>query len=103
MKRRPRESFRPCCEQLEDRGLLSVLTPAQMRHAYGTDIGRSEATTNTSDISGPFVLTPSDRALAPTARVSTRPVTVSASRPFVLDLHLVDLAIAEMGKLRLLS
>jgi subtilase family serine protease len=37
MKRRSRVSFRPWCEPLEDRGLLSLLTPAQMSHAYGLD------------------------------------------------------------------
>ncbi len=35
MKRRPRKNFRAWCEQLEDRNLLSVLTPAQVRQAYG--------------------------------------------------------------------
>src|SRR5690242_92443 len=37
MKRRSRVSFRPRCEPLEDRGLLSLLSPAQMTHAYGVD------------------------------------------------------------------
>ena len=35
MNRRPRKNFRARCEQLEDRGLLSMLTPAQVRQAYG--------------------------------------------------------------------
>jgi subtilase family serine protease len=35
MNRRPRQDFRAGCEQLEDRSLLSVLTPAQVRQAYG--------------------------------------------------------------------
>jgi subtilase family serine protease len=35
MNRRPRKNFRAWCEQLEDRNLLSVLTPAQVRQAYG--------------------------------------------------------------------
>ena len=35
MSRRPRKNFRARCEQLEDRGLLSMLTPAQVRQAYG--------------------------------------------------------------------
>jgi hypothetical protein len=37
MKRRPREAFHPACEQLEDRSLLSILTPVQIGHAYGVD------------------------------------------------------------------
>ena len=37
MNRPPRRNFRAGCEQLEDRCLLSQLTPAQMRHAYGMD------------------------------------------------------------------
>ena len=35
MNRRPRKNFRARCEQLEDRSLLSMLTPAQVRQAYG--------------------------------------------------------------------
>src|SRR5271165_1393646 len=35
MNRRLRKNFRAWCEQLEDRNLLSVLTPAQVRQAYG--------------------------------------------------------------------
>ena len=35
MDRRPRKIFRAWCEQLEDRSLLSMLTPAQVRQAYG--------------------------------------------------------------------
>ncbi len=35
MQRRPRKNFHAWCEQLEDRNLLSVLTPAQVRQAYG--------------------------------------------------------------------
>ncbi len=35
MNPRPRKKFRAWCEQLEDRNLLSVLTPAQVRQAYG--------------------------------------------------------------------
>jgi subtilase family serine protease len=37
MKRRPRKEYLARCEQLEDRSLLSSLTPAQVRHAYGID------------------------------------------------------------------
>jgi len=37
MNRRPRQKYRAGCEQLEDRRLLSVLTPAQVRQAYGMD------------------------------------------------------------------
>ena len=33
MNRRPRKNFREC-EQTQDRGLLSMLTPAQVRQAY---------------------------------------------------------------------
>ncbi len=35
MNRRPRKNFRAWCEQMEDRNLLSVLSPAQVRQAYG--------------------------------------------------------------------
>ncbi len=35
MHRRPSRSFRAGCEPLEPRSLLSLVTPAQMRHAYG--------------------------------------------------------------------
>ncbi len=35
MRRRLRKNFHAWCEQLEDRNLLSVLTPAQVRQAYG--------------------------------------------------------------------
>src|SRR5208337_1397760 len=37
MHRRTSRSFRAGCEPLEPRSLLSALTPAQMRHAYGVD------------------------------------------------------------------
>ena len=37
MHRRASRSFRAGCEPLEPRSLLSALTPAQMRHAYGVD------------------------------------------------------------------
>lgn len=37
MSRASRMGFRASCEQLEDRKLLSTLTPTQMRHAYGMD------------------------------------------------------------------
>ncbi len=35
MQPRPRKNFRAWCQQLEDRNLLSVLSPAQVRQAYG--------------------------------------------------------------------
>ncbi len=35
MPRRPRRTLRAGCEPLEDRSLLSMLTPAQVREAYG--------------------------------------------------------------------
>ncbi|MGC8643952.1 MAG: S53 family peptidase [Isosphaeraceae bacterium] len=37
MSRPSRKTFRAGCEQLEERSLLSALSPAQMRHAYGMD------------------------------------------------------------------
>ena len=37
MHRRTSRSFRARCEPLEPRSLLSVVTPTQMRHAYGVD------------------------------------------------------------------
>jgi subtilase family serine protease len=36
MRRQPKR-IRPACECLEDRQLLSMITPAQLRHAYGMD------------------------------------------------------------------
>jgi subtilase family serine protease len=82
----------------------AATAPGSRRTVRPSDPAPSmKPTTKTSDISGLFVVTPSDLAHAPTTRVSPRPVTVSAPKPLVLDLHLVDRAIAEMGKLRLLS
>jgi subtilase family serine protease len=37
MSRSMRRKFRAGCEQLEERNLLSALSPTQMRHAYGMD------------------------------------------------------------------
>src|SRR5271157_3956660 len=43
MNRRPRKNFRARCEQLEDRSLLSMLTPAQVRQAYGMNANEFSA------------------------------------------------------------
>ena len=37
MNRRQRRGFRPALDDLDDRCLLSTLTPAQVTHAYGLD------------------------------------------------------------------
>jgi len=52
MNPRPLKKFRAWCEQLEDRNLLSVLTPAQVRQAYGMNAIEFSASGQTIQGSG---------------------------------------------------
>src|SRR5271157_665509 len=54
MNWRPCKNFRAWCERLEDRDLLSALTPAQVRQAYGMNAIEFSATGQTIAIVGAY-------------------------------------------------